>query len=59
MGEEAFCENGGRVELIAAEAVDRNLWREEGGRLLCATERRHCGHRRSRGGIFSAKVTMK
>lgn len=42
MREEDFCENGGRARLIAAEAVDRNLWREVGGSgLLRATERRH------------------
>lgn len=59
MGGEEDCENGGGDELIVAEAVDRNLWREGGGiELLCAKELRQCEQMRIRGGMLLAKVNM-
>lgn len=59
MDGEETCENGGADELVVAEAVDRNLWREERGNgLLCAMQLRQCEQRRSREGMLLARINM-
>ena len=59
MGGDKICENGGTDELVVAEAVDWNLWREERGNgLLCAMQLRQCEQRRSREGMLLARIIM-